>query len=146
MAPEELMESVTRAFGKADLRPLFEALHHEIIWRPASGPNGPFRFSGEFHSVVGVQEVLSKLFTRYVFKRLDAREIVAKGETVWGLFDAEVDCLPLTDDGQPPRRIPFEIAIRWRLKDGKIIEHRGFFDTASFLARQNATLDAAQTR
>ena len=143
MAPEELMESVTRAFGKADLRPLFESLHHEVVWKSASDLNGPFRFSGEYHSVVGVQEVLSKLFTRYVFKRLDAKEIVAKGDTVWGLFDAEVDCLPLADSSQPPRRIPFEMAVRWRIKDGKIIEHRAFFDTASFLAKQNATLGAA---
>lgn len=143
MAPEELMDSVTRAFGKADLRPLFESLHHEVVWTSASGLNGPFRFSGQYHSVVGVQEVLSKLFTRYVFKRLDAQEIVAKGDTVWGLFDAEVDCLPLDGSSLPPRRIPFEMAVRWRLKDGKIIEHRAFFDTASFLAKQNATLGAA---
>ena len=143
MEPEELMESVSRAFGKADLRPLFESLHHEVVWRSASDPSGPFRFSGEYHGVVGVQEVLSKLFTRYVFKRLDAKEIVGKGDTAWGLFDAEVDCLPLTDASRPPRRIPFEMAVRWQLKHGKIIEHRAFFDTAAFLAKQNATLDAA---
>jgi hypothetical protein len=28
------------------------------------------------------------------------------------------------------------MAIRWRLKDGKIIEHQGFFDTASLLIQQ----------
>jgi len=31
------------------------------------------------------------------------------------------------------RTLAFEMAIRWRLKDGKIIEHQGFFDTASLL-------------
>ena len=31
-----------------------------------------------------------------------------------------------------------EFAVRWRLKDGKIIEHQAFWDTASLLIQQGA--------
>jgi hypothetical protein len=30
------------------------------------------------------------------------------------------------------------MAFRWRLKDGKIIEHQGFWDTASLMIQQGS--------
>jgi hypothetical protein len=34
------------------------------------------------------------------------------------------------------KEVDLEIAIRWLLKEGKIIEHHSFFDTASLLIQQ----------
>ena len=34
------------------------------------------------------------------------------------------------------KAIELEVVIRWRLRDGKIIEHQSFFDTASLLIQQ----------
>jgi EAL domain-containing protein (putative c-di-GMP-specific phosphodiesterase class I) len=41
---------------------------------------------------------------------------------------------------EPKRNIALEMAIRWRLKDSKIIEHQAFFDTASLLVQQGKSL------
>ena len=37
-----------------------------------------------------------------------------------------------------PKPVELEMAIRWRLKDGKIIEHKAFFDTVYLLTHQRA--------
>jgi hypothetical protein len=69
------------------------------------------------------------------------REIVAAGNVVWGLFDVELDYDPsrgVDDIGKSKhsKSAELEVAIRWRLKDEKIIEHQAFFDTASLLIQQ----------
>ena len=38
--------------------------------------------------------------------------------------------------GEARKTAALEIALRWQLKDGKIIEHQAFFDTAKLLAQQ----------
>jgi hypothetical protein len=71
----------------------------------------------------------------YTFHRFVPREIVAKGDIVWGLFDADIGYNPKRGK-DPAKQVSLEIAIRWKLKDGKIIEHQAFFDTASLLTQQ----------
>ena len=143
MTPEDLMKRVAEGIGQADWRPFLEALHHEIVWKSASRANEPFVFGGDYRNVQGVQEVMSKLLTNYVYRRFDAKEIVAKGDAVWGLFDVEVDYVPSLANSLRPQSIGIEMALRWRLKDGKIIEHQAFFDTASFFAKQCAAMGTA---
>jgi ketosteroid isomerase-like protein len=126
------MKGIVEAFGKSDLRPLFDALDENVVWKSASRAGGPFRFSGNFANRAGVVELISKLSSAYFFKRLEARDIVADGDIVWGLFDAEL--VRAADASGAHREIRLEMAIRWRLKNGKIVEHQGFFDTAALLA------------
>ena len=71
----------------------------------------------------------------YTFYRFKPREIVAKGNVVWGLFDAEIGYKPFVGR-DTAKHVCLEIAIRWQLQDGLIIEHQGFFDTASLLTQQ----------
>jgi ketosteroid isomerase-like protein len=134
MDGEALMRRVAAAFEKGDLKPLMEAIHPDIVWKTASGDTGLFRFAGPHRDRAGVLDVTSKIAMEYTFLRFQPREIVAKGDIVWGLFDAEVSYVP--PEGGHGKFATFELAIRWRLKDGKVIEHQGFFDTAKLLIEQ----------
>jgi ketosteroid isomerase-like protein len=131
----KLMRSVTAAFGKSDLQPLLSALHDDIVWKTASKQEEVFRFGGEYKGRAGVVDVLSKISMDYTFRRLAPREILASGDIVWGLFDATLSFDP-KGKSVPSNSVELEMAIRWRLKDGKIIEHQAFFDTAALLIQQ----------
>jgi EAL domain-containing protein (putative c-di-GMP-specific phosphodiesterase class I) len=58
-------------------------------------------------------------------------EIVESGEIVWGIFDAIIEYLPTVRERGQAEAISFQCAIRWRVQDGKILEHQAFFDTAA---------------
>ena len=130
-----LMCRVVAGFEKSDMGPLFAAMHDEIVWKSANRHEGLFRFNGEYKTRPSVIEVLTDLFLYYRFHRFEPREIVAIGDVVWGHFDVVVSYEP-KGSGIVSKRLDLEIAIRWRLKDGKIIEHQSFFDTASLFIQQ----------
>jgi ketosteroid isomerase-like protein len=133
--PEELMRVVTAAFEAGDLRPLLSAVHKDIVWKAASPHTNLFRFGGVHHKREGVMDVTAQIAMDYVFRSFKPREIIATGDVVWGLFD--VEAVFEFQSGKPgPKPVRLDIAIRWRLKDGKIIEHQAFFDTASLLVQR----------
>lgn len=131
----KLMRSVVAAFEKSDVQPLLNALHEDVVWKSASREGGPFSFKGDYRNRAGVLEVQSNISKDYTFHHMTPREIVEAGDVVWGLFDvglrydAKGRSTGATD-------VELEMAIRWKLKDGKIIEHQAFFDTAHLLMRQ----------
>jgi hypothetical protein len=44
---EQLMKTAVEAWGNADLRPLKDALHQDVVWKSASTvENGAFLFGG----------------------------------------------------------------------------------------------------
>jgi ketosteroid isomerase-like protein len=128
----ELMRRVAAGFEKSDLQPLLDAIHDEIVWKTATKHEGLFRIDGEYKNRPGVLDVLSKISMDYTFHHLRPIEILAGGDVVWGHFDVGLSYDPKGKVGVV-RAINLEMAIRWRLKDGKIIEHQGFWDTASLL-------------
>ena len=146
--PEELMRVVVAAFEEGDLKPLLGAVHKDIVWKAASPHTNLFRFGGVHHTREGVMDVTAQIAMDYVFRSFKPREIVAKGDVVWGLFEVEADFefesgkpgqgLKQRSDRPEIRPVKLDIAIRWRLKDGKIIEHQAFFDTASLLLQRGA--------
>ena len=131
----ELMRKVAAGFEKSDLQPLLDAIHEDIVWKTASKQEGVFRFDGEYKNRPGVLDVLSKISMDYTFHYLRPKEILAVGDVVWGHFDASLSFDP-KGKGDGAKNVKLEMAFRWRLKDGKIIEHQGFFDTASLLIQQ----------
>lgn len=141
MNPEQLMRAVAAAFEKGDLGPLLAAIHPDIVWKSASREPGLFSFGGDYKNRSGVLALTSKIALDYTFLRLEPKEIVGKGNTVWGLFDAEVKYRS-PREGKPSKSLAFEIAFRWLLSDGKIIEHQSFFDTAFVLQQTQATSQA----
>jgi ketosteroid isomerase-like protein len=138
----ELMRKVAAGFEKSDLRPLLDAIHEEIVWKSATKHEGLFRFDGEYKNRPGVLDILSKISFDYTFHHLKPKEILAGGDVVWGLFDVGLSYDP-KGKGGTPKAVNLEMVFRWRLKDGKIIEHQGFWDTASLLIQQGAMPDPA---
>ena len=137
MSGEELMRTVMAAFQVSDLRPLLAALHDDVVWKSASKEKGFFSFQGDYRNKSGIMEVLSNIANDYTFHHMTPKEILAVGDVVWGYFDVG---LRFNAKGKTPRpkTVELEMAIRWRLKDGKIIEHKAFFDTVYLLTHQRA--------
>lgn len=136
LSPEALMRRVTTAFAANDTRPLMEAVGDNIVWKSAAALGSPFQFGGAYRSRAGIAEVTSRIFSSYTFHRFEAKEIVANGEIAWGLFDVEGSYHPKKDRNRAAVPIRYECALRWRVRDGKLIEYQSFFDTASLLHQQ----------
>ena len=146
MSGESLMRTVVSAFEKSDLGPLLNALHDDVVWKSASRhAGGPFSFEGDYRNRAGVIELLSNIAKDYTFHHMTPKDITAKGDVVWGLFDVGLRYDPKGKTDQP-RFVELEIALRWHLKDGKIIEHQAFFDTAWLATRQGAHLKPQANR
>ena len=130
-----LMCNVVAGFEKSDMAPLLAAMHDEIVWKSAHRYDALFRSTGEYIGRHRVIELLTDLFQNYKFHRFEPKEIVAIGDVVWGRFDVVLSFNP---KGwiMVSKHIDLETAIRWRLKEDKIVEHQSFFDTASLLIQQ----------
>jgi len=132
LMPANLMRDVTAAFEQSDLRPLIEALHPDVIWKSASEEEGSLlRFGGTHTGRDGVAKVLALIAADYHFRRFRPVEIVESGEIAWGIFDAVIEHLPTVRQRLNAEAVAFKCAIRWRIRDGKILEHQAFFDTAA---------------
>jgi ketosteroid isomerase-like protein len=128
-ANRALMARVADAFRDGDLRPLLEAIDDNVVWTETA-PADFFRFGGTHRRRHGVVEAEALVFATYRFSRFDQVEIVASGEVVWGLFRVEALHRP-TD-----RMAKTDYAVRWRVRNGKIVEHQAFYDTAAVLLQQ----------
>ncbi len=124
-----LMLSVIAAFKNSDLQPLFDSLSPNIVWK-ATAPREFFRFGGTYRGIAGMKEYTALLFSRYSFVRFEPKTITAKGDQIWGLFEAEAQ------HRTSGKYVTTDISIRWTVKDGKITEHQGMFDTATVLMQQ----------
>ncbi len=132
-ANKTLMARVTRAFAEGDMQPLLTALDDNVQWT-SNSPVPYFRFGGGHTNRDGVKELLALIAATYMFRRFQAKEIVAEGETVWGLFEVEAA------HQSSGKQVKLDLAIRWIMRDGKVISHQGFFDTASVLLQQGQDL------
>jgi ketosteroid isomerase-like protein len=140
-----MMKRVVEAWGHADLRPLFEVLGDDVIWKSGSTTKiGPFPFGGEYRGRDRVVELLARLSATYNFGSYKAKEIVSSGEVVWGLFEVQGFYAPL-DSSEANKPVHFEIAMRWRVKNGKVIESSTYFDTAKLLMQQGQLSLAADS-
>ena len=136
LTPEALMRRVTKAFAANDTRPLMDVIDDHTVWKSAAAPGSPFQFGGTYRSRAGIAEVTSSIFSAYTFYRFEAKEIVESGEIAWGLFEVEGSYHPKKDRNRPAIPIRYECAMRWRVRNGKLIEYQSFFDTASLLHQQ----------
>lgn len=138
------MKTVLEAWGQADLAPVLDALDENVVWKSASSCEGDaFRFGGVYRGRGDVHALLSRLSTNYFFQRYVTKEIMSKGEIVWGLFEVHGSYLPTGGRERDRKLIHFESAFRWRVQGGKILEAQSFFDTAALLVQQGALHVAA---
>ena len=131
----ELMRKVAKGLEKSDPQPLLDAIHENIVWKSATKHEGLFRISGEHKGRAGVLTVISSISMNFKLHRFTPKEIIADRDIVWGHIDVAMTFDPKSK-GHPPKAINMELAIRWRLKDDKIIENQIYFDTASLLIQQ----------
>ena len=123
------MLAVMAGFKSGKLEALFETIRADVVWK-VMAPREFFRFGGSYEGVAGVKEFTALLFSDYHLARLNPRTVTAKGEEVWGMFDAEALHRP------SGRYAQFDISLYWRIKDGQLAEQQCFFDTASVLMQQ----------
>ena len=135
-ANKSLMLSVTAAWKEGVMEPLFAALHPHVVWR-ATAPREFFRFGGTHNGSVGVREYIALHASRYHITQFHPRNVSAKGDQVWGLFEIEARHLPTGNT------VKSDCSIRWTIQDGKITEHQAIFDTASVLMQQGMLTTAA---
>jgi ketosteroid isomerase-like protein len=134
---ELLMKTVVEAWGQADLEPVRAALDENVVWKSASTcKDGVFRFGGVYRGKSNVLALLALLSANYFFQRYTMKEIISRGEIVWGLFDTDGAYIPTGGSDEDRKPIHFETAFRWRIRDGKILEAQSFFDTAALLVQQ----------
>lgn len=126
---KDLMLTVVAGFKSGKLDALFAAIRADVVWK-VMAPREFFRFGGLYHGAAGVKEYTALLFSDYHFARLNPLTVTAKGDEVWGLFDAEALHRP---SGRYVRSV---VSLYWRMKDGRIAEQQMFFDTASVLMQQ----------
>jgi ketosteroid isomerase-like protein len=129
------MKTVVEAWGKGDISPARAALDDDVVWISAATDwDNRLRSGGVHRGRASVIALLSKIATGYFNVACKAKEIVSKGDIVWGLFDFRARYVG--DGDQPDRMVATEMAFRWRVHDGKIVEAQTFFDTANLLAQQ----------
>ncbi|MGH6670444.1 MAG: nuclear transport factor 2 family protein [Xanthobacteraceae bacterium] len=125
---KKLMHHITKAFEQSDLRPLLEALDENIIWNSATNvKSDDLRFGGSHVGIEQVKEVLATIAADYQFRRFHPIEIVENDNIVWGVFDTTIQ------HTTTKKVVNFLCALRWRVRNGKLVEHHAFFDTALVL-------------
>jgi len=129
---EQLMKDCIEAWGQGDLAPVRSALHDDVVWISAATDwDDRLRSGGVHRGRANVLTLLAKIATGYITSACRAKEIVSHGEIVWGLFDFRGRYI---DNANKP--VGIEMAFRWRILGGKIVEAQTFFDTAGLLGQQ----------
>jgi ketosteroid isomerase-like protein len=132
---EQLMKACVEAWGQGDLRPIRQALHDDVVWISAATTwTEGLRSGGVHRGRASVIALLAKLSTAYFNSHCKAKEIISSGEIVWGLFDLKGRYSGGRDEVD--KTITMEMAFRWRIRDGKVIEGQTFFDTVGLLTQQ----------
>jgi ketosteroid isomerase-like protein len=125
------------AWGQADAGPVSAAFHDDIVWISANASwDDRIRSGGVYKGRALALAQLSKLATAYFNTSCVAKEIVSKGEVVWGIFQMTSIYAPVDQPDAPRKPVSWEMATRWRVRHGKIMDAQAFFDTAGLLVQQ----------
>jgi len=132
MAPEQLLRTVVQALQRADFKPLYDAIGDDVVWKSAATMKGFFRFGGQYTGREGIEELIKEVETDYIVRSITPKEIVSRDDVTWGLFWADLFYKPTSS------QVCFDWAVRWRTRDGKLVEHQAFIDTAAVLVREQS--------
>ncbi len=133
MKPEALMRRLAKAIENSDLQSLVEAVDEQVAWHVGGRQPDVLGLGGTYLSRAGLLEVTARLATQFNFYRFEPKEILAEGEIIWGWFDVAATLV-----GRPTQQVQCDVVLRWRVRDGKILESWSFYDTA-YVASQLAT-------
>ena len=136
MTPEALMRRLAKAVENSDLQSLVAAVDEQVVWYVGGRDPGILGLGGSYVSRAGLLEVTARLATRFNFYRFAPKEILAEGEIVWGWFDVAASLV-----GRPNQQVQCDVVLRWRVRNGKVLESRSFYDTALVASQLAAKLD-----
>jgi ketosteroid isomerase-like protein len=129
LSNKNLMLSIIRAFKEGEVEPLFAAASPNIVWK-SNAPDAFFRFGGTRVGLTEMKAHIALVFAQYHFVRFEPKVILTEGEMVLGQFEVEAF------HQRSSKIVKSDISLRWTVRDGKIVEHDGFFDTAGVLMQQ----------
>ena len=135
LSNKNLMLSVVRAFKEGLVEPLFAAISQNVMWR-TNAPPAFFRFGGTRLGQAEVKAHVSLVFAQYHFIRFEPKVTLTQGEMVLGQFEVEAF------HQRTSRTVKCDISLRWTIRNGKIVEHHSFFDTAGVLLQQGDVVAA----
>src|SRR5215472_4933900 len=84
---ETFMCGVLDALANGHEQVLLDAVHDEVVWKLSTTQKGFFPFGGAYKGRAGMEQALAEVSKRCVCRHFEPREVVSKGEIVWGLFD-----------------------------------------------------------
>ncbi len=122
----DVVQRSYEAFGRGDIPALLDLLTDDVEWT-LQGPSR-ITFAGPHRGREGVAEFFSLLEETIEFQQFEPREFVAQGDTVV-VVGYERNLIKPTG-----RTFEQEWAHVYTLRDGKIIKHRSFEDTAAYVA------------
>jgi hypothetical protein len=106
MGGEALMREVAEGFSAADLRPLFDAIDDDIVWRSGSTIVGALPFGGVYRGRRGIVQYTSELAHAYSYQHFRPKEIDGRRAIVWGWFEVTGECVPAIGGAAFVRPLP----------------------------------------
>ena len=122
----DIVQRIYEAVGNGDIPALLDLLADDVEWT-YQGPS-VIPFAGTRRGREGVAEFFSLLGENLEFEEFEPRDFVAQGDTVV-VVGYERNLIKPTD-----RTFEQEWAHVFTLRDGKIIKHWSFEDTAAYVA------------
>jgi ketosteroid isomerase-like protein len=117
----DMAQEIYAHYARGDAGPLFAALAEDVVWS-TEGIGLPW--SGEFIGPAGVQAYFVKLQAACELRGYEIEHLMADDEWVMALATAQI-CIRATGRTQPFRKVD-----AFRLRDGKIVEFREYYDSA----------------
>ena len=120
----ELVRALYEAFGRGDIQFVLDRIASDCRWvEPGEG----IPYSGVYTGPEGVADFFRKLSESEQIVRFEPREFFVNGDDVVALGFEE--CLvPATG-----KKASTSWAMRFRVRDGKVVAFEGFYDTAAYL-------------
>jgi len=132
---EQLMKTAVEAWGHSDNGPITAALDDDEVWISAASQWDERLRSGGIHKGrAQVIALLSKIATAFFPTACVAKDIRSAGDVVWGIF--QVTSGYAANGSAALKSLTWEFALRWRIKNGKVVDSQTFFDTADMLRQQ----------
>jgi ketosteroid isomerase-like protein len=110
------------AFRKGDYAQIAARYHDDIDWL-FHGPRSVFPEIGRRHGKVAVFQALAALNALYRFERYETDHLIAEGDYAAGIADVTLV------QRATGRTIQCRVANFQRVKDGLVVEYRGFMDS-----------------
>ena len=121
----DIVQRFYGAFGRGDIPAALDLLSDDVEWTFQAPSVIPF--AGTRHGREGVAQFFSLVGETLEFQQFEPRQFVGQGDTV--VVGYERNLIKPTG-----RTFEQEWAHVYALRDGKIAKHRGFEDTAAYVA------------